>query len=132
MKPIELSALFERAEQALANRIKSYPELSKGEIEDVESVSRGLFPQGYRLSNEETERFRALCTFSQFELKPPIVRSHRRYLGPIIVFCKKIAWRILSSLLRDTFNSQRAFNCATVKQLARSESQNDESNLSSC
>lgn len=113
MNTNELDQLFNRAKINAELRANS-----SIEVREVAEYSNKLFDA--ELPPELCKEFRLLCACAVREPKPPVIRSHRPLFGPIIVFIKKLSWRILRVLLKDTIESQQMFNRKTVRLLARS------------
>jgi hypothetical protein len=61
------------------------------------------------------ELLRQLATYWDVQIATPTISSHRKVIGPAIVFCKKIAFRIISILLKEQVQRQRDFNAKTVE-----------------
>ncbi len=115
----KLFRLDARAREALAERLEKRTNVNFEEIEEVSTLSRRLFPVGLELDFRTLERFRALASFSQFQLLPHTqITSHRRFLGPIIVALKRLSWPILQVHLRKSFEGQQEFNARVVEALA--------------
>jgi len=121
-KPVS-SEIYEVARKSSSEKLSLSPGLKK-EVQEVALVSKKLFPSTVELTLEESETFRLLCSSAISEPQPPIIRSHRVIIGPVIVFFKKFAWRILNSLLKNQWESQRFFNRRVVRQLAEQVASN--------
>lgn len=75
------------------------------ELENIKNKSTTLFPKDWILDKNTTDTFRALCTLSQSGLvNTHKVSSHRKIIGPIIVFFKKILLKIIDSQMKNTLN----------------------------
>jgi len=121
VKSLDSLQLMQRAEEALKQRVAADPHYTFQEIDEVERCSKQLFARDFPLSEEATERFRYLARFAQFELRPTFLRSHRPIIGPVIVTAKRIAWRVLSALLKDAVRGQQLYNYAVIRNLATLE-----------
>ena len=113
MNTSKLDDLYNQAKQASQSR-----GISPAEISEVSEYSNRLFD--HELPPELCKEFRLLCLTAVKEPRPPVIRSHRPVIGPVIVFIKQLSWRILKVLLKDTIESQQMFNRKTVRLLARS------------
>lgn len=116
----ELSGLEQRARRQLAERIESSPAYDAAEIAEITALEKSLFPRDFEISDETRETLRVLCSFSRCELRPAsAIRSHRRIVGPIIVFLKKLSWPLIRFHLKDTFESMQLFHSWVVYSHAR-------------
>ena len=91
---------------------------------DITNIStRRLHELAWKLDGSDEyalENLRALAKNWEPELLPPFVSSHRRFVGPLIVFIKKLILPTLAALLRPTFLQQRHWNEQVVlSQLAK-------------
>jgi len=68
---------------------------------------------------EVLEGLRQMAQASDVRLTPPVISSHRPYIGPLIVGAKKILFRILDVLLREQLRRQRDFNARTLETLIK-------------
>lgn len=117
------SQLEDRVTEALRTRLgASNGHYTIEEIEAVSRLKRTLFPPDFQLDQETSECFRTLVQFADVQLKPAqMIRSHRRFIGPLIVFIKKLTWPLIQIHLKDTINSAREFNARTVILLAKQQ-----------
>ena len=117
-------ALSQRSEDALASRLKAHPSYSASEIETISSMVSRFVNSDAQLSDKECERLREMAILSRCSLRylQPIT-SHRKFVGPIIVFGKKLLWKLLYSQLRKQFEAMEEFNGAVVENIAREMSQ---------
>ncbi len=100
--------LNQRISQNLKNRTNSNEHYSLEETISVSKIDRTLFPKDFEVSDESRELIRILASFSACELKAARhFTSHRKLLGPIIVFLKKITWPIIMFHLKDKFETQQ-------------------------
>jgi hypothetical protein len=112
MKTNRLDNLYNQAIQCSQTRGHS-----PRELKDVSDYTNRLFT--HELPLDLCNEFRLLCLTAVREPKPPVFRSHRPVIGPVIVFIKRLSWRILRVLLKDTIESQQMFNRKAVRLLAR-------------
>ena len=110
------------SKSALDRRIDISDEYTVNEISVVSSRSERLFPTDFEISKEETENFRVLARHTKLEMSLRNITSHRKYVGPAIVFCKKIILKLVGVILKDTLIAQEIFNRHTIKILARQSS----------
>jgi hypothetical protein len=109
----------QRINSALSSRLSGNDAYNKEEIIKVANLDNKLMPEGFVLSSDQTEHLRALCKLSKVELKPAReITSHRKIIGPAIVFLKKLTWPLMQIHLKDTFNELSDFCSWTVKTIA--------------
>lgn len=92
---------------------------ARGEIIDIEDLSLDESPAMESLSGEFGElrnNLRGINNFWDVSINFPIV-SHRKVLGPIIVFAKKATRKLLRWLLNPPFEKQLTFNSFVAKTL---------------
>ena len=65
--------------------------------------------------NASLENVRALARDWEVAVTPPIITSHRPFLGPIIVAFKKIVYPFVEAVLRPTLKTQREWNGHVVE-----------------
>ncbi len=112
--------LNERLELLRSERKENRPTLSETEIDDIRNLDHRLFPRDFELGKKDTEELRAICSLSQTGLRQVRkISSHRPLIGPAIVFAKRILWRIVQVLLKETFDGTQEFNARLVKSHAR-------------
>ena len=116
--------LSQRAEDALNTRLRTHPSYSSSEMETISLMASRFINSDARLSDKECERLREMAILSRCSLRylQPIT-SHRKVIGPAIVFGKKILWKLLYSQLRKQFEAMEEFNGAVVENIAREMSQ---------
>lgn len=116
-------------ERILSDRVAAKRAAGKFALHDEEYIRRVslmVLREGGDVSPELLEKFRHLCLLHNVHLIPPKISSHRRFIGPIIVAGKKLAYRILAPLLESTIRQQRDFNAAAIYLLAElSRERND-------
>src|SRR5690606_2278941 len=101
-----LDGVENRVREGLVARTHPGSELSISELEEVATLDTALFPKTLELAPETTETIRVLCALSRCQLRPAReIRSHRRFIGPIIVFLKRLSWPLIRFHLKDTFDS---------------------------
>lgn len=101
-------------------RLKNSPYYYHQEINDIEEKSTSLFPKDFSIPQDICNRLRALCSLSQTNIKNcQTVKSHRKYLGPLIVFLKKLVLKLLQAQLNDTFKGIEQFNAWSTEAYAK-------------
>lgn len=97
---------MENINKEIENRFSKLSKEYSSELESIISLSNQLFPNDIKMTNKELDNYRALCSHSQNSFKNlDSITSHRKIIGPIIVFFKKMLWNILKHLLGDTIKS---------------------------
>jgi hypothetical protein len=116
--------LSDRVEANLAARLSlTY---TRAEINDVSNCSSALFPESFKISDKLTKQFRNLCSLSNVSLKAgKIIRSHRKVIGPLIVFFKKLTWPFIQVHLKEPIEKIQLFQSQTVRMLAENVSTRD-------
>ena len=87
------------------------------EPERVATLSTGISKGAFVVSQKRLELLRGLCHLYSAGIRAEKISSHRRILGPVIVFVKKAIFRVLSALLGPTFQYQRDFNAGVIRLL---------------
>ncbi|MFN8392676.1 MAG: hypothetical protein U0136_20460 [Bdellovibrionota bacterium] len=109
-----------RALAALQTRLAAGNDLTAEEVEKLSKLSKSLFPHDFSISEETQETFRVLCSFSRCELKPSrSITSHRRFIGPLIVFFKRLSWPLIRFHLKEPFESMQYFNSRLIESHAK-------------
>ncbi len=110
-----LDELEKRLHSAGENRLQSRIHLSRAEVSEVSELDKSLFPKTMEIPPQATETLRLLCTWSRCELRPArAIRSHRPFIGPAIVFLKRLSWPFIRFHLKDTFESMELFHSRLV------------------
>jgi len=88
------------------------------EQERVARHSSAISTASFIVSSERLELLRNLCHLYSVGIRAEKIASHRRLLGPIIVFAKKSVFRVISALLGPSFRYQRDFNAGVIRLLS--------------
>lgn len=111
----------------LENRLSSSNHYTKKETLDIESFNHKLFPKDYVLSSSDSEQLRRLSALSRVALVPPSqIKSHRPYIGWLVVLVKKATWPLVAFHLKDTLKAMEDFCAISVENHARLLVQKDE------
>lgn len=114
--------LDQKIEQALRSRLQNKPNFDSEEIAKVSSLDCSLFPKDFVLDQTRNEEYRILARSAQLELKPAReIRSHRKYLGKLIVLIKRASWPFIRIHLKDTVEHMRDFSSQALYTMARQE-----------
>jgi len=115
-----VESLNVRVKNNLDVRLAGQSDLTAKEIEQVAELDKSLFPKEFEISEDSRETLRVLCSYSRCELRSGReIRSHRRFLGPLIVFLKRLSWPLIRFHLKDTFESMQLFHSWVVYSHAR-------------
>lgn len=118
----EHSFLNQKIEANLNSRLKNQVNFDRLEIEKVSSLDCALFPKDFVLDQKRNEEYRILACSAQLELKPAReIRSHRKYLGKLIVLIKRASWPLVRIHLKDTVEHMRDFSSQALYTMARQE-----------
>ena len=116
----EAESLAQVAAENLSARLARSPAYNLEEILEIEQLDKRLFPATFEISYESRETLRVLCSYSRCELRPASsIRSHRKFIGPVIVFLKKLSWPLMRFHLKETFESMQLFHSWVVYSYAR-------------
>lgn len=110
----ELSARIEQRVKALLESGK----LSRSEVHRVAKLDLSAIAGQLAIPDSQLEKLRRLCQLWDVDVVLTHISSHRPFLGPVIVFGKKLLLPILKLLLKDTLRQQRDFNAAALALLA--------------
>jgi len=103
---------------SLKERFASSSDYNPEEVKTVSESKHSFFPEGFEIEREFSDEIRALCSASQFQKRKIKISSHRKYIGPVIVFVKKIIWKFLDSQLSSKFKEIEKFNTlSTIAQI---------------
>lgn len=124
LRGIDSDSKFEKIETAIAQslkeRIESDVSYDVDEIESITKRSHSLFPADYRLDSETAKYMRALSALSQAELRPSrAIRSHRKFIGPLVVFLKRATWPLVKFHLTDSFKGIEEFQSWAVTAIGQ-------------
>lgn len=107
-------------EQILATSVRSWVEsgmMPPNEAERVARVSTAIASRRFTTSPERLEMLRSLCQIYSAGIRAGKISSHRRFVGPVIVACKKVLFRAIAALLGPSFERQREFNAGVIRLL---------------
>jgi|GEM_PF-5509896 len=114
--------LESRVKTNLTHRINRNAEYSPEEIEHVSRLDKRLFGDACLLTKDQTEQMRRLCRFSKVEIKQgQEIRSHRRLIGVIIVFLKRLTLPLIQVHLKPVFAGIEEVHYALVETLAQQQ-----------
>lgn len=109
---------LERALSAKIDALTLSGAMPAGEVERVACVNTAITRRDtFVVTPERLELLRGLCQLYSAGIRAEEIRSHRPWIGPIIVFIKKGIFRVISALLGPTFQYQRQFNAGVIRLL---------------
>jgi hypothetical protein len=97
--------------------------LQQAQIDYLRILPLRAVERTLKIDEDTVGRLRTLCQRWEVDLVPNHVTSHRKIIGPVIVFAKKAAIRLFLSLFGDTFKRQRDFNASVIEFLIESSNQ---------
>jgi len=95
----------------------SQGDMPANEQERVAGLSTAIAKGAFVVSPERLELLRGLCHLYSAGIRSEKITSHRRFVGPVIVFVKRAFFRVLSALLGPSFQYQRDFNAGVIRLL---------------
>ncbi len=94
--------------------------LTAEEIERVSGLSTKLVSDEVLLSERDNDELRALASLSRIALKPPSqIASHRKFIGPIIVFFKKLTYPLVAFHMKETIEGLEESASLSVSRQAK-------------
>lgn len=106
----------------LSARIANSSNYDANEIRIVNEFKSALFPKDFVLDLKRNEEYRILARNAQIELKPAReIKSHRKHLGKLIVFVKKLSWPLVKIHLKESVEHMRDFSSQALYTMARQE-----------
>lgn len=109
-----------RINDKLKARCVGNAEYTADEVEKVSHLTKKLFRGDTPMPIEVEEQFRRLCRFTEMGLPVQFsISSHRKFVGPVIVFMKRCLLALLRPVLADTMTSIRSFCELSVMEMAQ-------------
>jgi hypothetical protein len=118
------------AKDALEQRIAESADYNLEETIEVSQTKHRLLPEGFEIDSDISDEIRSLCVKRKLPRLEEQISSHRKYVGPIIVFAKKLLWRFMGSQIRNNFRYVEDFNTQIVINQIRSAVRYQELNKS--
>jgi hypothetical protein len=110
------AALARRLSECVVARVTS-GEMPADEQSRVSKTSTAVARGSFVVSSDRLELLRGLCQIYSAGIRAEKITSHRKFLGPVIVFTKRALFRVMSSLLGPSFRFQRDFNAGVIRLL---------------
>ncbi|MEY4668470.1 MAG: hypothetical protein RL518_1169 [Pseudomonadota bacterium] len=105
---------------ALAQRVADLRAAGKFSEDDERHIARLSFSvtrDGFVATPERVELLRRLCQIYSADVRPPAPTSHRRIIGPFIVFGKRMLQPVINAVFGPALRQQREFNANVVSLL---------------
>ena len=113
--------------ETLKKRIESNASYDVDEVESITGKAHSLFPDWYVLDADTAKYMRALGALSQAQLRPArMIRSHRKFIGPLVVFLKRATWPLVKFHLTDSFKGIEEFQSWAVTAIGQLVAKNRE------
>lgn len=113
------AALTRLVEERLRGRLER-KEFAVADIEYVSKIRLRLGPGNpMDIAPDRLDRIRRLCQLWETDIKIGEIKSHRRFVGPIIVAVKRALMPVLKALMGETLKRQREFNAEVIHLLAQ-------------
>ncbi|MFO0417541.1 MAG: hypothetical protein ACK5Y6_09655 [Pseudomonadota bacterium] len=109
---------LQRTLTASVNHWSAAGAMPPNEVERIAKLSTAISQGSFSVSPERLELLRGLCQIYSAGIRAEKITSHRKVLGPVIVFVKRSLFRVVSALLGPTFQFQRDFNAGVIRLLA--------------
>lgn len=83
-------------------------------IQDIKELSFRLVDSDLDLDSEMLNKLRMACQLWDVDLRMNNITSHRKFIGPVIVFIKKLFAPFIKFFLKDFIRQQKDFNAAVI------------------
>ena len=107
------SSLAADIEQSALRRMIS-ENITAQDVLNIQNRKLDLIPKNLNVSDERLEKLRRLCQLWEVDIHLGEIRSHRKFIGPIIVGLKKLLFPVIRFMLKDLIREQRDFNAAAI------------------
>jgi hypothetical protein len=119
-----IQLIEKRINDCFCARLKQNSDYRSEEISQVGQYSTRLFPRNFELEEDASDTLRFLAKLALTDLHPASdIQSHRRFLGPIIVWLKKLSWPFVRIHLKDTFAALREYHIRLLVLVAQQHAQ---------
>ena len=113
----EYAGIADQLEQQMQARMSS-GEYTTDEAYYVSHIDLALCKKELRLSDERLEKLRQLCQLWDIDLRHKEITSHRKFIGPFIVFAKRRMYPLFRFFLKDLIHQQQRFNATAIALIA--------------
>jgi hypothetical protein len=97
--------------------LRAAGKFSEADERHIAQLSFSITRDGFAATPERVELLRRLCQLYSADVRPPAPTSHRRFIGPFIVFGKRLLQPIVNAVFGPALRNQREFNAAVVALL---------------
>jgi hypothetical protein len=105
-------ALFEKIEA-----LRTAGEFSETDQAHISKLSFSVTRDGFKATPERVELLQRLCQIYSADIRPQAPTSHRKIIGPFIVFGKKMLQPVVNAVFGPALRNQREFNASVVSLL---------------
>ena len=121
----EYSGICQQVDEDMQARMAA-SEYTSDEAYYVSHVDLALCKKELKISDERLEKLRHLCQLWDIDLRHKEITSHRKFVGPAIVFVKKRIYPLFRFFLKDLIHQQQRFNATAIALIADLSSENEE------
>lgn len=114
---VDCEALAEDLSRRKERRIAG-GEFTQQDVLNIRNRPLDFLSKNLEMSPERLEMLRKLCQLWDVDIRPAMISSHRKVLGPIVVRVKKLLFPLVRFFLKDLIREQRAFNAAVITILS--------------
>ena len=104
--------LFERIDA-----LRAAGKFSEADQAHIAKLSFSVTRDGFIATPERVELLRRLCQIYSADIRPQAPTSHRKIIGPFIVFGKKLLQPVINAVFGPALRNQREFNANVVSLL---------------
>ena len=105
-------SLFEKIEA-----LRAAGKFSEADQAHIAKLSFSVTRDGFTATPERVELLRRLCQIYSADIRPQAPTSHRKIIGPLIVFGKKMLQPVVNAVFGPALRNQREFNANVVSLL---------------
>jgi hypothetical protein len=105
-------SLFEKIEA-----LRAAGKFSEADQAHMAKLSFSVTRDGFTATSERVELLRRLCQIYSADIRPQAPTSHRKIIGPLIVFGKKMLQPVVNAVFGPALRNQREFNANVVSLL---------------
>lgn len=105
---------------ALARRVadlRAAGKFSEADERHIAQLSFSVTRDGFTATPERVEILRRLCQIYSADIRPQAPTSHRKIVGPFIVFGKRLLQPVINAVFGPALRNQREFNANVVSLL---------------
>ena len=106
--------------EAVARRVadlRAAGKFSEADERHIAQLSFSVTRDGFTATPERVELLRRLCQIYSADIRPQAPTSHRKIIGPCIVFGKRMLQPVINAVFGPALRNQREFNANVVALL---------------